>query len=683
AGVLEDLEPLKVEFVPVFLNFLRDQTQGLVSVCGSVVTPNKIPTPARVTKYISPAKDNASFRQRGCNKNASGRAKTLRFSDAPAKNESNSNSKCEDSHVPDLESVLRESQQSPITPNNYNTSFSMKSNSNTTNNNNTPKMQQLNSRMKSSTPRSISFSTPKYDNSSGGYRGKRHSLEGLGKPEMRHSEQRLSLGDFIMTPEVKRGNKKKGNSPLTREANYNSNNKGGVQRLEPHKENVFDSSDQEAFPPMGSEKQAKRRINPTRITPVANNTKTKLFPAETSKSIFGVPQGAPPPNSPFLATEEENVSVGSALEEERQLLRIKRQENPTGMSPIGKTSGCESPPLFIRQEPLPFTEPDPDQVTHAEFILPLAQTYSQLILFNMVPNIMVELYYLFQLLTVKAIEDEQLQQQQELVNMNTRDPTTFNHFTSIHNCIFFATKGLHGAVELLKLLDRGCLRLLAENLRIHLFCPELQKSLAAWCDAPLPSAPRPQPPKSPIGGVSFQTDTDNRNNFPCDSAFHTFRKQRDSFYEVIRAWEENHLAPGWSFTQTLGSRIRALLTLRPGPINYTHFARLFQSQLLVMCKPDDDNTHTTPHDTESLSFLTALKKSQPEKFKRLHERLVTPSKLGGPCPAPAFQGAQEFFHDFIVTAGSFMFNQHLKDVLVSQILSMNEREFTIEENEEE
>lgn len=83
-----------------------------------------------------------------------------------------------------------------------------------------------------------------------------------------------------------------------------------------------------------------------------------------------------------------------------------------------------------------------------------------------------------------------------------------------------------------------------------------------------------------------------------------------------------------------------------------------------------------------LGVLTVLRRQHPEKYKRLYERLVTPAQLGGPCPAPSFSGSQEFFRDFIVTAANFTFNQHLKDVLVSQILSLSEQEFLTVEQEE-
>lgn len=83
--------------------------------------------------------------------------------------------------------------------------------------------------------------------------------------------------------------------------------------------------------------------------------------------------------------------------------------------------------------------------------------------------------------------------------------------------------------------------------------------------------------------VSFQIDTDNRENFSSAIAFHTFKKQRDAFYDILRIWEENHLMPGWVFQIALGGKIRSMLTMHNDCTNYYHIARLFKSQLLISC----------------------------------------------------------------------------------------------------
>lgn len=83
-----------------------------------------------------------------------------------------------------------------------------------------------------------------------------------------------------------------------------------------------------------------------------------------------------------------------------------------------------------------------------------------------------------------------------------------------------------------------------------------------------------------------------------------------------------------------------------------------------------------------ISFLFILKKQNPEKFKRLYERLVTPSKFGGPVPTQFFSGSQEFFKDFIITAENHNFNVHLKDVFIAKITDLNKCQWPVAELEE-
>lgn len=57
---------------------------------------------------------------------------------------------------------------------------------------------------------------------------------------------------------------------------------------------------------------------------------------------------------------------------------------------------------------------------------------------------------------------------------------------------------------------------------------------------------------------------------------------RDGFYEILRLWERQHMTPGWSVSEALGDRIRALVSAKTELSNHLHFARLFQSQLIAV-----------------------------------------------------------------------------------------------------
>ena len=105
--------------------------------------------------------------------------------------------------------------------------------------------------------------------------------------------------------------------------------------------------------------------------------------------------------------------------------------------------------------------------------------------------------------------------------------------------------------------------------------------------------------------MSFQIDTDNRENFSSAISFHTFKKQRDAFYDILRIWEENHLVPGWVFQIALGGKIRSMLAMHNDCTNYYHIARLFKSQLLISCM---QNRHQVSSKLLTCFIIFAIKR---------------------------------------------------------------------------
>lgn len=180
--------------------------------------------------------------------------------------------------------------------------------------------------------------------------------------------------------------------------------------------------------------------------------------------------------------------------------------------------------------------------------------------------------------------------------------------------------------------------------------------------------------------MSFQIDTDNREHFSSAIAFHTFKKQRDAFYDILRIWEENHLVAGWVFQIALGGKIRSMLTLHSDCTNYYHIARLFKSQLLISCIQNGHQDDVV--DDESLNFLKALKHVNPEKLTQLSKRFVTPLPSQSQSVGPSFPGMQEFFKDFILHAFNPMFYTHLENCFVHEILELNDTQFANSEIED-
>lgn len=178
--------------------------------------------------------------------------------------------------------------------------------------------------------------------------------------------------------------------------------------------------------------------------------------------------------------------------------------------------------------------------------------------------------------------------------------------------------------------------------------------------------------------VCFQIDTDNREHFSSAIAFQTFRKQRDTFYEILRIWEQNHLVPGWAFQVALVGKIRSVLTQHSDATNYSHFARLFKSQLLISCIQKGQQEEIVDDD----NILKTLKHIDPQKLTQLRKRLVTPLSSQNDVRVPSFPGTQEFFRDFILYAFNPIFYTHLENCLVHEIIELNKTQFTSSEIED-
>ncbi|XP_012383786.1 codanin-1 isoform X5 [Dasypus novemcinctus] len=359
-----------------------------------------------------------------------------------------------------------------------------------------------------------------------------------------------------------------------------------------------------------------------------------------------------------FAQDQPNSGCRS-LQEEREMLRKERskqlQQSPALACPIPELGS----PLPSRTGSLTAEPADPARVSSRRRLELIALVYSSCIAENLVPNLFLELFFILQLLTVRrmvAAKDDDLEP--------SPDSLESPLFQSVHDCVFFAVQVLEHQFQILSYLDKGTLKLLAENDRLLCFSPALQGRLRAAYEGSAAKVSLQMPP--PTHAVSFQPETDNRANFSSDRAFHTFKKQRDVFYEVLREWEDHHEEPGWDFEKGLGSRIRTMMGQLSAACSHSHFVRLFQKQLLQMCQSPCPGALG-----EAPDVLSALGADKLGRLRRLQERLVAPQSSGGPCPPPTFPGCQGFFRDFILSASSFQFNQHLMDSLSLKIRELN------------
>ncbi|NXC29326.1 CDAN1 protein, partial [Campylorhamphus procurvoides] len=431
----------------------------------------------------------------------------------------------------------------------------------------------------------------------------------------------------------------------------------------------------EEFPPMGAasgwtnKSKPSRRINPTPVSAERPLSKPKTCFTSTPVSQSPAARLSSGSNlEAFTTVREGNLTsvISNSLQEEREMLKKERYR-------ISFDPGTPTKPSYTRSASLPaeshlVTCANPAKVSCKKQLECLAQLYSSCIAENLVPNIFLELFFVLQLLTSKGTSTAEDGDSDLEVNESSREVSGGQHFQSVHNCVYFAVQVLDYQYEIISHLEKGMLKLLAENERIASFSPTLHKRLRQAYESSTAKVSLLLP--CSVQSVSFQPETDNRSNFPSDRAFHIFKKQRDIFYELLREWEDNHEKTGWDFERVLGNKIRAMMAHLSATCNHSHFARLFQKQLIQMCKGPIGGGASWG-DTPDQDVLNMLGSDNLSRLKRLQERFVVPQSIRGPCPPPSFPGCQQFFRDFILSAGSYQFNQHLMDSLCLKILELN------------
>ncbi|KAM6359031.1 codanin-1 [Alca torda] len=529
----------------------------------------------------------------------------------------------------------------------------------------------------------------------------------------KRSSQKASLGSFLTaTPEalpVRRG-RRKGNSSVSASGRQVARDLGrslaeeedgkndsvswsGGRRKRSEVPHVsarsppsqINLNNLEEFPPMGAasgwtnKSKPSRRINPTPVSAERPLSKPKM--CFTSTPVSQPPAARFSSGSSleaFTAVQEGNLTsvISNSLQEEREMLKKERckllhqASSPAGIS---LDPGTPTKPSYTRSVSFPaeshlVTCANPTKVSCKKQLECLAQLYSSCIAENLVPNIFLELFFVLQLLTSKGTSTAEDGDSDLEVNERSKDASGRQHFRSVHNCVYFAVQVLDYQYEIISHLEKGMLKLLAENERIASFSPTLHERLRQAYESSTAKVSLLLP--CSVQSVSFQPETDNRSNFPSDRAFHIFKKQRDIFYELLREWEDNHEKTGWDFERVLGNKIRSMMAHLSATCNHSHFARLFQKQLTQMCKGPIGGGASWG-DTPDQDVLNMLGSDNLSRLKRLQERFIVPQSIRGPCPPPSFPGCQQFFRDFILSAGSYQFNQHLMDSLCLKILELN------------
>ncbi len=82
--------------------------------------------------------------------------------------------------------------------------------------------------------------------------------------------------------------------------------------------------------------------------------------------------------------------------------------------------------------------------------------------------------------------------------------------------------------------------------------------------------------------VPFNAETNTRDNFHDKNVFITSKNQRDLFYDILMEWLKNHKLENWNFGESLGDKIRCLVTIKENTTNFIQFTKLFQEQLVIV-----------------------------------------------------------------------------------------------------
>uniref|UniRef100_A0A670XX17 Codanin-1 C-terminal domain-containing protein n=1 Tax=Pseudonaja textilis TaxID=8673 RepID=A0A670XX17_PSETE len=502
----------------------------------------------------------------------------------------------------------------------------------------------------------------------------------------RRFAQKTNLGSFLVAAPIRRSRRKGSNCtsgsgrPMGHDVGRNTNDEvksesspfSSLRQKKPSEMNLVSNcspSDQlnlhdlEEFPPMSvtgkiNKTTPSRRINPTPVSTERTLSKPKICFTSTPVGNSQVQSGASSENVTD-SLEKNLTSITGSLQEEREMLKKERSKllhhTPSSLS-LSLDSGTPTKSnvgwnVYLQTENQSVASADVNKVTYRKQLEHLAELYSICIAENLVPNIFSELFFVLQLLTAKGTS---------FWNSSSLNFNTILQCAFLFDCCFLGRIVSH--------LEKGTLKLLAENDRIASFSLGLHERLMAAYENTTAKVSVWLP--SYVQSVSFQPETDNRSNFSSDKAFHIFKKQRDIFYELLREWEDNFEKTGWDFEKCLGDRIRVMMAHLSAACNYIHFARLFQKQLLQMCKGSVGGG-TSWGDTPDQDVLNMLGPDNLNRLKRLQERFLVPQSIRGPCPPPSFPGCQEFFRDFILSAGSYRFNQHLVDSLCLQILELD------------
>lgn len=362
-----------------------------------------------------------------------------------------------------------------------------------------------------------------------------------------------------------------------------------------------------------------------------------------------------------ISKEMEPVSMG---EEEKNLREmIKRKLRDVTLSVENETTKA-----VLKVQP---STVELDKIKNHAYIQRLADIYVVLMDLNFVTNILSEMAFVLNLLNTQETTLDTLEfVTNETTNIKTNpieeQTIGMQMLSNITNCIYFSLCVIRRQRHLFAHLDIKSLGVVLHNERIHCLDTDLKSYLETIYQRKQnllleksQTFENSTTIERPFKSVYYQEDKDSRQHFTSNNEFGAFKTQRDLFYKVLKHWETHHLNPNWNSTLELAPRIREIFKQSENPINMSHFAKLFVSQLLISA-----SDATSPEDI-GLDV-------DAEKFSKLAQRLVAPSNFSVDYQFPRNQA---FFRDFIAEARSIPFVEQLKMALYFQLITLNNSTF--------
>ncbi|XP_038219841.1 codanin-1 [Zerene cesonia] len=350
----------------------------------------------------------------------------------------------------------------------------------------------------------------------------------------RSQDKSISFGDYLAT--ATKSSKKK------RSSQKNTSNEDVKVDL--------DLSNSEMFPEIGARKSSslrseRRRINPTNID---TSVGQKSMSLNSFSDAFQQPPLALEENLAFKPQLQPKETSGN-FDAERNILRQERYKLMekfnilnTSVSPK-VTPQIKITPRDAVDKKIPskcnYEEADVAKVVYKEKIDILIDIYDSLLKNNLILSVNTEIYFLISILLSKQDENDYKQNESQM-----SDKTEKCILKSIHNSTYFSVKSLWNLRFVLEvILDKSALKTLGENKKVRGFFPDLAKfllnSYGLKCEADSERKPT-QEERCSNGIVCFNFETDNADNFPSLLSFQNFKKQRDMFYEILRAESKLH-----------------------------------------------------------------------------------------------------------------------------------------------